>query len=489
MVTPPFEPTSQPFFPPPSTVRPAFPQGQGSSDSSVDTVSSLASTDTYSSETTTSSHGSGDSEHPYSRLVFIDRAARSHGQHSSSDPPRLDALPPLARLSLDFPPSSPTSSHSATYPPPSLPVFPASSSMARSRSANNQPQRPSSAGTSSTNTSASTFSSFSSMASIGLGSSSRPWVRDSDASSVCSAGSSRQSTLSTGNAPSSGQSTGGDIYSEPEENTDGEVFKVEGGQDMEFLDPRPEPAGATMTIDRNHPTQVVLRVVLPGFSIDNITVAMRRGHKVHIVADKYSEEGGKIAVPFVFAAAKGRFPCLNMTLPKVGRRIAFKSALLGRASTPSPVSTSLPLAERGNDSDKALSASSPTKSGLRVVTGVPQSPSPESASSVASSSSFTSEHSTTSSSTSFTHLNLEDEHSPSPTRPKLRPGDLNLTLRAHSGKSFRETAAQAIAGGGEDEDEGRGDVVTPRGDRDLQFAFSPVDSHAVESPSTVVGRT
>ena len=33
-------------------------------------------------------------------------------------------------------------------------------------------------------------------------------------------------------------------------------------------------------------------MTLPGFSLDNITVAMRRGKKVHIVADSYGENGG-----------------------------------------------------------------------------------------------------------------------------------------------------------------------------------------------------
>ena len=47
-----------------------------------------------------------------------------------------------------------------------------------------------------------------------------------------------------------------------------------------------------MSINRDSPTQVVLKVVLPGFSLENITVAMRRGHKVHIVADSYGENGG-----------------------------------------------------------------------------------------------------------------------------------------------------------------------------------------------------
>lgn len=58
------------------------------------------------------------------------------------------------------------------------------------------------------------------------------------------------------------------------------------------LDPRPEPLGAKLAIERDDPSQIVIRVTLPGFSLDDITVAMRRGHKVHIVADKYGEEGG-----------------------------------------------------------------------------------------------------------------------------------------------------------------------------------------------------
>ena len=52
-----------------------------------------------------------------------------------------------------------------------------------------------------------------------------------------------------------------------------------------------------MTINRDDPTQVVLKVVLPGFSLENITVAMRRGHKVHIVADSYGETGGASLLP------------------------------------------------------------------------------------------------------------------------------------------------------------------------------------------------
>lgn len=46
-------------------------------------------------------------------------------------------------------------------------------------------------------------------------------------------------------------------------------------------------------IDRDDPYHVILKVSLPGFSLDNITVAMRRGHRVHIVADSYGENGGE----------------------------------------------------------------------------------------------------------------------------------------------------------------------------------------------------
>ncbi|TNY18967.1 hypothetical protein DMC30DRAFT_338715, partial [Rhodotorula diobovata] len=58
------------------------------------------------------------------------------------------------------------------------------------------------------------------------------------------------------------------------------------------LDDRPEPPNTSLDIDRSDPSQVIVRVCLPGFSLENITVAMRRGHKVHIVADSYGETGG-----------------------------------------------------------------------------------------------------------------------------------------------------------------------------------------------------
>lgn len=67
------------------------------------------------------------------------------------------------------------------------------------------------------------------------------------------------------------------------------------------LDPRPEPAGARLTIERDDPTHVILKVALPGFTLENITVAMRRGHRVHIVADSYGENGGMLIVSSPFS--------------------------------------------------------------------------------------------------------------------------------------------------------------------------------------------
>ncbi|GAA5957804.1 hypothetical protein JCM3765_003771 [Sporobolomyces pararoseus] len=148
--------------------------------------------------------------------------------------------------------------------------------------------RPGSAGTTST---------------TGTSTSCRPWVFDSDASSVCSANSAGWSSGGGSVNPQSGSMTKSGSLSgairERRMTEDGEEFELdEGGEvfkpesDVEFLDHRPEPPGAKLSINRDDPHQVVLKVTLPGFSLDNITVAMRRGHKVHIVADSYGETGG-----------------------------------------------------------------------------------------------------------------------------------------------------------------------------------------------------
>ncbi|KAK4049819.1 hypothetical protein OIV83_003875 [Microbotryomycetes sp. JL201] len=113
-------------------------------------------------------------------------------------------------------------------------------------------------------------------------SSTRPWVRDSDSSSVCSAASSGWSSVRGGG--------GGDGISAGDQE-EPEVYKpVDEG--LEFLDPRPEPQGAHLSIHRDDPRHILIKVMLPGFSIENITVAMRRERKVHIVADSYGENGG-----------------------------------------------------------------------------------------------------------------------------------------------------------------------------------------------------
>ncbi|GAA5849816.1 hypothetical protein JCM8547_000572 [Rhodosporidiobolus lusitaniae] len=175
-------------------------------------------------------------------------------------------MPPPAPLS----PDSATGAHPpSSHPPPAITRYPRPSS-ARSR--------PTSA------------------------SSSRPWQFDPETSSVCSASSTGPSGQPRTAHDSNGLTRPADetverrVLVNPDgslgELVDegGEVYKAPG--DMEFLDHRPEPPGASLSIDRSDPSQVILLVTLPGFTLENITVAMRRGHKVHIVADSYDEGGG-----------------------------------------------------------------------------------------------------------------------------------------------------------------------------------------------------
>ncbi|GAA5915339.1 hypothetical protein JCM5296_000048 [Sporobolomyces johnsonii] len=179
--------------------------------------------------------------------------------------------------------SAPAGPASAAPCPASLPPW-----QTRLPSPTTSSARPGSAGTSST-----------------TASSTRPWVFDSDASSVCSANSSGWSSGNGGGAPVKSGSAAATAMGagaprrerrvtedgeEYEVDEGGEVFKAQG--DVEFLDHRPEPPGAKLSINRDDPSTVVLKVTLPGFSLDNITVAMRRGHKIHIVADSYGENGG-----------------------------------------------------------------------------------------------------------------------------------------------------------------------------------------------------
>ncbi|KAK4703938.1 hypothetical protein P7C70_g2275, partial [Phenoliferia sp. Uapishka_3] len=207
-------------------------------------------------------------------------------------PSPLEGTPLTSSSSVPVSTPRPAFSTPQPFASSSLPNTSSSASMTRSRSftpsptSNSNPSpRPSSSGTFSSNSTRGSFASTSSnppsnhRASTGtMSGSTRPWVRDSDATSQCSKGSSGR-----GSWWSSATGEGED---------DGEVFRVNGADGIEFLDPRPEPPGATMTINRDDPAQVVLKVTLPGFSLDNITVAMRRGHRVHIVADDFSEQGG-----------------------------------------------------------------------------------------------------------------------------------------------------------------------------------------------------
>lgn len=73
---------------------------------------------------------------------------------------------------------------------------------------------------------------------------------------------------------------------------EGEVYKLRESSIPDFLDPRPDPLGVELSISRDDPSHIIIRVSLPGFELTNITVAMRRGRRVHIVADKWGDGGG-----------------------------------------------------------------------------------------------------------------------------------------------------------------------------------------------------
>lgn len=212
-------------------------------------------------------------------------------QHHPSGMARSGSTPNAAIHSSSFSSTSSSSASSSFLQSPIARATPYTPPWAIATAGN----RPGSAGTTST---------------TGTSTSCRPWVFDSDASSVCSANSAGWSSSGGGGGPGfsgslahsgpltkSGSQAG--LARERRMTEDGEEFEIdEGGEvfkpesDVEFLDHRPEPPGAKLSINRDDPSQVVLKVTLPGFSLDNITVAMRRGHKVHIVADSYGESGG-----------------------------------------------------------------------------------------------------------------------------------------------------------------------------------------------------
>lgn len=116
---------------------------------------------------------------------------------------------------------------------------------------------------------------------------------------------------------------------------------------LAVLDPRPEPRGVKLAIDRSDPLVVVIKVTLPGFSLDNITVAMRRGHKIHIVADSYdSNDGGhfekliSLGADVSSAAPRAEFNGTELNV-YVQRRVSRHSAASRVSSAPtSPALTS-----------------------------------------------------------------------------------------------------------------------------------------------------
>ena len=192
----------------------------------------------------------------------LSRLSPTHSEFSIKPRPQTSPTsrsPTFARSQSDYSKlSSPESVAS-----PATPAGPSPVATSLRATSNRMPSpnvaRPSSAGT---------FSSVSTAATTGSGG--RPWIPDSDASSSTS-----------GDAPAN----------QPEINAPG-VYKIAPSQPVEFLDPRPEPSGVKLTIKQDDPDQVVIKVILPGFEVENITVALRRGHKVHIVADSYGENGG-----------------------------------------------------------------------------------------------------------------------------------------------------------------------------------------------------
>ncbi|BGP18348.1 hypothetical protein JCM10213_008520 [Rhodosporidiobolus nylandii] len=344
--------SSAPFFPPASAFDRPGPMFH-SSDESTSTLSSTASGGTASSEYSSDASygggggGGGAKEHPYAEMRGADEFAGGPGEEALqrslarlslaqqqqqqhvpsftipySSPPHLPSSPARPSLSaivttatssrglsapspVDSPASfgsaSPvvahvSSAHRTRISPPAAVAAPGmvssaslpSASLPRSHRFASPPHsaRPSSSGTTATASTAG---------------SSRPWVFDSDASSVCSGHSAQSAPLPSAAAREAERKREAEERerrvmvnadgSEEVVDEGGEVFKAVG--DMEFLDHRPEPPGASLSIDRTSSASlVIVRVTLPGFSLENITVAMRRHHRVHIVADSYGPDGG-----------------------------------------------------------------------------------------------------------------------------------------------------------------------------------------------------
>lgn len=210
-------------------------------------------------------------------------------------------------------------------------------------------------------------------------------------------------------------------------------------------------------------------------------------------------EAAKAAAKKAKEEAASRAKEAAKSLPKVGRKIAFKSALLGRAATqpepiPNPLSTSTIAPPIHDLSSSKLKEREAGKS-LRVITDRPL---PRSLSPIPSAhSSDSSSSSSSNTSNSPTQLKAPsppfatpststgpDSTASSPTRPKLRIADrdLNLTLRPRDGASFAQAAAEAAANKQLERDEepdvtdeewarSEAGAVTPKGERgELSFS-------------------
>ncbi|GAA6014318.1 hypothetical protein JCM10207_005419 [Rhodosporidiobolus poonsookiae] len=299
------------------------------------------------------------------RLTFTPEASPSASPLHQRNPAFPPKPPATSRASGHAAPASSMqpSSHHAPHqsrpslsPRSSLPTSSLATGMSRSGSASStSPTRATTARYSSP-TSTRPSSAGGSSGAAPSAKSSRPWVFDSDASSICSGG-------SGSGVPSSS------VYSskkpaqlappQPEKrvmvNEDGteevvdeggEVFKAPG--DMEFFDHRPEPPGCSLSIDRSDPSQIILRVTLPRFSLDNVTVAMRRGHRVHIVADAYGEGGGhfeklvSLGSDVSSTAPRAEFDGTTLRIYLQRRPSRPSSSASLSASAPAPFGTLLP---------------------------------------------------------------------------------------------------------------------------------------------------
>ncbi|KAK9900821.1 hypothetical protein P389DRAFT_193070 [Cystobasidium minutum MCA 4210] len=103
----------------------------------------------------------------------------------------------------------------------------------------------------------------------------RPWVKDSDSSSIKSC-----SGLSSGGSRSSFEN------SERELN----VMSPAAPPHVPFLSTAPAPPGCKIIVEALQPDGFDIFITLPGFSYENITLALKKSGALHVLADKYEED-------------------------------------------------------------------------------------------------------------------------------------------------------------------------------------------------------